>query len=1416
MSPAQEKQLEKIIDEVLKGGDVKALDAFLQSDIHDGSSINCSQQFLTKLDKLVSWSLDEKHFKSASLGLAVLHTHGRRGIMAKGLHKMLVQWFGKCRQLWIQRGPQWDEALFNLSEDFFDALMVVHDSCEEGTYQITELFLYPVGQLTVDPRIYILIQKEAIRKFNLILGQIPGALEKKMNILSSQEASDIMIKIAVQILDGGDFDFQIALLEALCRMATPSRRKDLADRWFEMEHVASAFVKIRDSEFETDCRKFLNLVNGMRGDGRRVYSYPCLEAYLDKYELLMPADEKLEEFWIDFNLGSHSISFYFSLADGEPEWETICITENEVKSYTITEEGKRFILRINLSEVLVVGGVEGSSFTIHFSSSLDILHATRSVYGHVKNKGFLGKTSTSVVKTTVKITMDENGSQMVSPARMKISESSVVFRNSTGGSVTGSSSLCNLHSTKGKRKPSLEMVRSCDSVKATPKICSYGKVTGGTREQSDAPQEKTASKQAGNKKVGKNKKNIPEDFVPAGQKDEQSMESSSRLPVPGPISPKKLHREVFQRLKMLVGERNQSLAPREPVEPQKKLSNLRANCKDRSCNPQEQEAQTAGLSSGKSKGQAPPKVDASLIKAPAEASTTRALERRSVSVKAETKKAPSKKEKSGAELVGNVVKSISSRYETKPKDVAKDVPKREDIFTFNPVSPSNTEKNIADGKENTLPDNSATLSSGIHHSSAVHSSTKKKPPVAKKKRHVKKHLFSDTDTDYATTEVSWLRESSRKSKPKIAKYSRQIPDKHVVLSAPASSESPDLALSSGKRSKGNIQPRKNKPVAKMRVRQPKKTVQMAAAPTRPRVASGRPQRAAATCTKSYKEQDTDGSHSEPDTPSVAKSSSSNYVENADTTHESAEDTKRKTGTKRLSISYKKMENGNHSRNSKVVSEQPLHSKQQRPENVIAETSKLKKRIVSPAREQKKELTYSRAACQTPSSPSAPLIEVMRSAERSDPTFSPFTLRGSPLPASINASCQDTPSPILLLSKPCYTVSSKGNIKPFRYNSTEKTLKTQFLQSPPADQTASGPNAAEVKQNLSDISLIMNPVHHLQTSPLPSPQLTSTLLDLKKPSLSSPHSPFPKDTVNRGSHCGFNKVSPLSQISLSLSSTQSSVRINDSPTAALELTTEKSPSSNLVTGPSRKRHISSINTEEAEKEEIKKSKMRGQRSPRIKPRKLFESFAEAPPNEISQLMSSSHTMSSGHWEAEEGYGDVDMDEDLALPKVKVNRSNLCQKFSPELREKFESRYKMIYDKQSLKTIQHHVSSLNMQVASDRTQRQQKLQEFLLEEISKLEQNDTVLNSMDKDLALFWKTQAAAFCSFKEQDGRRNESMRNAFQNNVRQSLEHEKKAFTSQMCLIKKDMKSVQDRLVSQMQEEQIQSVKRGLHALFFP
>ncbi|KAK2529081.1 Sycp2 [Columba livia] len=79
-----------------------------------------------------------------------------------------------------------------------------------------------------------------------------------------------------------DYDLQVAITEALCRMISEKQRRELACQWFSMEFVSSAFKEIKDSEFET---------------------------------LQIPLDENLEEFWIDFNVGSRSISFYVAAED---------------------------------------------------------------------------------------------------------------------------------------------------------------------------------------------------------------------------------------------------------------------------------------------------------------------------------------------------------------------------------------------------------------------------------------------------------------------------------------------------------------------------------------------------------------------------------------------------------------------------------------------------------------------------------------------------------------------------------------------------------------------------------------------------------------------------------------------------------------------------------------------------------------------------------------------------------------------------------------------------------------------------------------------------------------------------------------------------------------------------------------------
>ncbi|XP_072489491.1 synaptonemal complex protein 2 isoform X3 [Notamacropus eugenii] len=414
------KQLEKCIDEALRKNDFKPLEQFLQMENYEDIILKCTKQFFSKLDNLMCKELNKKDIQNISTILNSLGKYGKNisifgeaGLVVmikQGLVKKMVAWFEKTKEIILNNKNEKNEAMMNLIEDFFDVLMTVHDINNEGKMEVLENFILRICTLVVDVRIPICIHQEAIKKLNAMLDNMPRDTKK---IISKPEIFSIMIDMGKRILNAGDYDFQVGITEALCRMTSEKQRRELAYQWFSMEFVANAFKGIKDSDFETDCRRFLNYVNGMLGDKRMVFTFPCLSVFLNRYEI--PSDEKLDDFWIDFNLGSQSISFYIAGDNEDHQWETVTVPNDEVEIYSVEVKDAKKLLTLILKNIMNVGNKEGDQLLLYFDPSLEISDVTKKIYGANKYREFAKKQTISVAKTSVHIVFDENGSQILVP-----------------------------------------------------------------------------------------------------------------------------------------------------------------------------------------------------------------------------------------------------------------------------------------------------------------------------------------------------------------------------------------------------------------------------------------------------------------------------------------------------------------------------------------------------------------------------------------------------------------------------------------------------------------------------------------------------------------------------------------------------------------------------------------------------------------------------------------------------------------------------------------------------------------------------------------------------------------------------------------------------------------------------------------
>ncbi|NXG80472.1 SYC2L protein, partial [Baryphthengus martii] len=392
MAARAEDYLELLLTDVFKGKEFQKIAELLQEREIEPSQ-KYSDSLLNQLDKALRRELDRNEFQNVSLLLRCVQLYLRSDLQAgtslfieQGLvltdsfNFYLVSWFERARAFVILIDTSENKFLMLLLEDFFDTALV-RMCVKRWKKELVNLFLPVLGHLVTEANICCALRQEALRTLNSILDSVPREERKKFPL--SEEMCSLTKDLAKSILEAGDYDLQVALSEALCRLMTKKWRDDLVHHWFEDNYLAEAFKEIKDREFETDCRKFLNQLNERLGNKRRVYSFPCISAYADMTEVKKPSDEKLEEFWIDFNAGSQSVTFYVDSSEGAL-WDSVRLSKEAVSSYSLKEDDGEKVVKIFMKIPATLNKIEVTKIKISFSDKFEILSVLKEVLGDEK------------------------------------------------------------------------------------------------------------------------------------------------------------------------------------------------------------------------------------------------------------------------------------------------------------------------------------------------------------------------------------------------------------------------------------------------------------------------------------------------------------------------------------------------------------------------------------------------------------------------------------------------------------------------------------------------------------------------------------------------------------------------------------------------------------------------------------------------------------------------------------------------------------------------------------------------------------------------------------------------------------------------------------------------------------------------
>ncbi|XP_040431359.1 synaptonemal complex protein 2 isoform X1 [Cygnus olor] len=1318
-----------------------------------------------------------------------------------GLIGKMVNWFEKVKGILILRGNENNKILTTLAEDFFNILLAVYDSRPEGKMQMLENFVLRICTLIADVRISIYVQQEVVRKLNLMLDNMPRDARKK--IFSTKEMLPVMSDMGRRILDAGDYDLQVAITEALCRMIPEKQRRELACQWFSMDFVSSAFKGIKDSEFETDCRKFLNQVNGMLGDKRRVFTYPCLSAALDKYELQIPLDENLEEFWIDFNIGSRSISFYVAADNADHQWETVIIPEEEVVLYNLEEKDSKKLLTIDLKSPMNVGNQEGERIFLYFDSILEIKDVTGKVYGLSKCKGFSKKQSSSVAKTTVHVIFDESGSQVLVPESQlspcleeKSEEEEKLSKYKTQQLPGTQRTLCTNNNQDKCKGSSSKITTSCKRKVSEASVLIPGTTRFPTRSpllfvststpckgrfklplkmMSSAERSKsneineTRTKNVYKEPTGNGQRCTPDnEFSETEQNARKSkIRDEAKLPEKGIFN-----EEVLKNIQEAENRatRKQTLDDALDIVPDSQptgrsnkhllpgllesSSDKNRTWKKRACSVPEKNITTGGrqklnLTSGPTSHSA--RVSETSLHSDFTKYSNTEEEADVLSGKENSNNKQSKTKKKSKEMTDatkSLITKISDRYKEKTSEKSKTrdssgfnrpylskscfsvnkekVQNRslktttfldttaghilDDVYNFN-ISGSDEptiklgiqdchvkEQNIhTDPKKNGNPDEFKT-------------STEMKAGKKTRNNRDKKHLFSDTDTEYrgddSKTDISWLQES--KSKPQLIDYTR---NKNLGKSISAGKtdkfSEPACQMDT---SKGKTAKKKKETERKKQASRQDEMIEQTYRTKRPRKAA---------LAKNYKE------------PSSSEESEREYSAC--------------TSKKEKSKVQKPMneENRDGDQQKKLQNTVSLETK-----TVVAYVNKAF--IKSKNSDEEKEIEMS-----LPESPAS--LETMRGAERlseRDVTQEHISSEGSPGLQESTPKNRETlnfgkgisPNNLCPQKKNfqnmCLNQSPEMTVKKLTFGNKSFSpviTASSLLNLTPVTpyKTASGKHTKESVSEMCDANENLSFRHGFSDKL----SVEGKLQDITKPIIK-------------------NKREEPSPLSIS-----SGTKVQSWSQEHYGPVHESGPTIHTFL---KRRYQSDTESHSDEVETSKEEEKKGSRRTKLQPRKLFK-MDDMVTYRVSESLSTvsvndPSVLGEDVWEP--GYSTISM----------------CQKFQKEFTKKIESRSQKIdhFTKQSLRAAHQHLATMNYQLHECRIRQLDKFHLVILEEIENFEKDSQSLKNMEKEFLTFWKKQKQTLSMYMKNEQQRFQILKTSFEKNIFHTVDYEEHIFTSQV------------------------------------